>query len=61
MLENPTTCETGLIETAWTILEAANDLSDAAAIETCRRVIDAGLAGREPAASDVKSMFTFFD
>jgi hypothetical protein len=49
------------VDTAWTILEAANDLHDAATVETCRRVIDAGLAGQEAAASDIKSIFAFFD
>ena len=61
MIENPVSSGNGLIEAAWTILEAANDLCDVVTVETCRRVIDAGMAGREPAASDVKLVFEFFD
>ena len=34
------------IEMAWLVLEAANDLGDHAAVEACRRVIDANLTGR---------------
>ena len=30
------------VEMAWTVLEAANDLSDEAAVEACQRVIDDG-------------------
>jgi hypothetical protein len=33
-----------LFDTAWTILEAANDLGDRATVEVCRRVIDASFA-----------------
>jgi hypothetical protein len=61
MIESLQTCTEGLFDTAWTILEAANDLRDMTAIETCRRVIDAGFAGREPAAADVKLIFEFFN
>jgi hypothetical protein len=61
MFQNPIVGGHGVFDNAWTILEAANDLRDAAAVETCRRVIDAGLAGREPVASDVKFIVEFFD
>jgi hypothetical protein len=61
MIENPIICTESLVETAWTIIDAANDLGDIATIETCRRVIDAGLAGRAAAASDVKLILDFFD
>jgi len=37
-----------LMDTAWTTLEAANDLGDGATIEVCRRVIDASLRGVAP-------------
>jgi hypothetical protein len=60
MIENSITCTEGLVKTAWTIIDAANDFGDVAIIETCRRVIDAGLAGREASASDVKLMLDFF-
>jgi hypothetical protein len=50
-----------LMDTAWTILEAANDLRDSATVDVCRRVIDASLRGREPAQSDVDTIFNFFE
>ena len=34
-----------LSDTAWIVLEAANDLRDDATVEACRRVIDAELNG----------------
>ena len=40
-------------ETAWTVLDAANDLGDIITIDACRRVIDADLRGEAPARSDV--------
>jgi hypothetical protein len=49
-----------LIDTAWTILEAANDLGDRATVEICRRVIDASLRGVAPAKSDINVIFDFF-
>jgi hypothetical protein len=50
-----------LLDTAWSILEAANDVSDAATVEACRRVIDATFRGAEPAASDMSIVMGFFD
>ena len=35
-------------ETAWTVLDAANDLGDTTTIDACRRVIDADLRGEAP-------------
>ncbi|MGZ5870945.1 MAG: hypothetical protein ACXWKP_02415 [Bradyrhizobium sp.] len=49
-----------LMDTAWTILEAANDLGDRATVEVCRRVIDASLRGAAPAKSDIDVIFDFF-
>jgi hypothetical protein len=49
-----------LLETAWTILEAANDLGDHAAVEVCRRVIDTALGGGLPAPSDINTILEFF-
>jgi len=51
---------TPLMDTAWTILEAANDLGDRATVEVCRRVIDASLRGQTPAPSDVNTVVGFF-
>ena len=36
-------------ETAWTVLDAANDLGDTITVDACRRVIDANLRGEAPA------------
>ena len=50
-----------LMDIAWTILEAANDLGDTAAVEACRRVIDAALRGGKPEQSDTDVIFAFFE
>jgi hypothetical protein len=49
-----------LVDTAWTILEAANDLRDIATVDVCRRVIDASIRGRAPVQSDIDVIFNFF-
>ena len=49
-----------LIDTAWTILEAANELGDVSAVEACRRIIDATLRGGTPAPSDLSTISGFF-
>jgi hypothetical protein len=48
-------------ETAWTILDAANDLGDSMTVEACRRVIDADLRGEVPARSDMALLSAFFN
>jgi hypothetical protein len=53
--------ENPLISTAWTVLEAANDLGDARTIEACQRVIDAKLSGALPERSDINIVFDFFN
>lgn len=47
-------------ETAWTVLDAANDLGDTMTIDACRRVIDADLRGEVPARSDIAVLSAFF-
>ena len=47
-------------ETAWTVLDAANDLGDTTTVEVCRRVIDADLRGEMPARSDIEMLSAFF-
>ncbi|MBN8991448.1 MAG: hypothetical protein J0H42_24675 [Rhizobiales bacterium] len=47
-------------ETAWAVLEAANDLGDTITVEACRRVIDASLRGDAPATSDMAVVVAFF-
>lgn len=49
-----------LLDTAWSILEAANDVRDATTVDACRRVIDATFRGAEPAQSDVSIVTGFF-
>lgn len=47
-------------ETAWTVLDAANDLGDTITVDACRRVIDADLRGEAPARSDMALLTAFF-
>ena len=47
-------------ETAWTVLDAANDLGDTFTIDACRRVIDADLRGETPDRSDIAVLSAFF-
>ena len=47
-------------ETAWTVLDAANDLGDTMTVDACRRVIDADLRGETPARSDIAVLSAFF-
>jgi hypothetical protein len=49
------------VETAWTVLEAANDLGDNPTIEACQRVIDDDSGGDLPAQSDMNIIFGFLD
>jgi hypothetical protein len=49
------------VETAWTVLEAANDLGDEVTIEACQHVIDADSGGDPPAQSDMNIIFSFLD
>jgi hypothetical protein len=50
----------GSQDTAWAVLEAANDLGDAVTVEICRRVIDASLSGRPPLPSDMHVILDYF-
>ena len=60
IVEQLSTPVTALVDTAWTILDAANDLRDAVTVEACRRVIDAGFRGSVPAQSDISIVLDFF-
>jgi hypothetical protein len=55
MPENP------IVSTAWTVLEAANDVDDMATVEACLRVIADSFSGAQPARSDVSIVFDFFN
>ena len=48
------------VDTAWCVLEAANDLGDVPTVDACRRVIDANLNGRLAMQSDIKIIFEYF-
>ncbi|MES2198529.1 MAG: hypothetical protein V4517_29250 [Pseudomonadota bacterium] len=48
------------VDTAWLVLEAANDLGDHEAVEACRRVIDASLNGTLAPPSDVHLVVDYF-
>ena len=48
------------VDAAWLVLEAANDLGDHAAVEACRRVIDAELNGTVAGRSDVELVTEYF-
>jgi hypothetical protein len=50
-----------LLDTAWTILEAANDLRDTATVDACRRVIDETFRGGAPAQPDINLILEFFN
>ena len=52
--------ERATVDAAWLVLEAANDLGDHAAVEACRRVIDANLNGRPAPPSDVHLVVDYF-
>ena len=53
--------EKPIVSTAWTVLEAANDLDDVATVEACLRVIGADFSGALPARSDANIVFDFFN
>jgi hypothetical protein len=66
-LTNNLTADTGgaapekaTVDAAWLALEAANDLGDHAAIEACRRVIDAELNGTVAASADTDLVVGYF-
>jgi hypothetical protein len=44
----------GALDTARTVLEAANDFRDETTAAVCRRVIEASMKGAQPALSDLR-------
>jgi hypothetical protein len=48
------------LNTAWIVLEAANDLGDHATVEICRRVIDASLNGAPASPFDMHVVTEYF-
>ena len=52
--------EKASVDAAWLVLEAANDLGDHAAIDACRRVIDAELNGTVAGSADLDLVLGYF-
>jgi hypothetical protein len=50
----------GALDTARTVLEAANDFRDEATAEVCRRVIEASMKGAQPTLSDLRIINNYF-
>ncbi len=50
----------GALDTARTVLEAANDFRDEATAEVCRRVIEASTNGQQPSLSDLRVINNYF-
>ena len=48
------------VDAAWLVLEAANDLGDHAAVDACRRVIEAELNGAVAGRSDLDLVLDYF-
>jgi hypothetical protein len=48
------------LDTAWIVLEAANDLGDDVTVGICRRVIDANLRGAPASPSDMDIILNYF-
>jgi hypothetical protein len=50
----------GALDTARTVLEAANDFRDEATAAVCRRVIEASMKGAQPSPSDLRIINNYF-
>jgi hypothetical protein len=50
----------GALDTARTVLEAANDFKDEVTAAVCYRVIEASTQGRQPALSDLRIINNYF-
>jgi hypothetical protein len=50
----------GALDTARTVLEAANDFKDEATAEVCRRVIETSMKGGQPTLSDLRIINNYF-
>ena len=56
----PSKQDGGALDTARTVLEAANDFRDEATAAVCRRVIEASMKGQPPALSDLRIINNYF-
>jgi hypothetical protein len=59
-VSSATASDQSSVDTAWLVLEAANDLGDEPAVEACRRVIDADLNGAPASRSDLQLVTDYF-
>jgi hypothetical protein len=50
----------GALDTARTVLEAANDFKDEATAAVCRRVIETSMKGEQPTLSDLRIINNYF-
>jgi hypothetical protein len=50
----------GALDTARTVLEAANDFKDEATAGVCRRVIETSMKGEQPTLSDLRIINNYF-
>ena len=50
----------GALDTARTVLEAANDFRDEATAAVCRRVIEASMNGQQPSLADLRIINNYF-
>ncbi|HZR71622.1 hypothetical protein [Bradyrhizobium sp.] len=50
----------GALDTARTVLEAANDFRDEATAAVCRRVIEQSMNGQQPSLSDMRVINNYF-
>ncbi len=50
----------GALDTARTVLEAANDFRDEATAAVCRRVIEASMNGQQPSIADLRIINNYF-
>jgi hypothetical protein len=50
----------GALDTARTVLEAANDFRDEATAAVCRRVIETSMKGEQPSLSDLRVINNYF-
>jgi hypothetical protein len=48
------------MDSAWLVLDAANDFRDDATVAACRRVIDANLNGVPAQQTDLRVIFDYF-
>ena len=56
----PSKQDGGALDTARTVLEAANDFKDEATAAVCRRVIEASMKGAQPTLSDLRIINNYF-